>query len=99
MGRGDRDRLARFAARPVGGPRSSRLSPPVGVTTPGRTGLESPVRAYVLAMTSVTDGVVTTAAAQPDGAVLLEPRPVPWGGVVARARASVALRRLVPAPL
>jgi hypothetical protein len=50
-------------------------------------------------MTSVIDGSVPTDATQPDGAALLEPRPVPWGGVVARARASVGLRRLVPAPV
>ena len=30
---------------------------------------------------------------------LLVPRPVPWGGIVARLRASSGLRRLVPAPL
>jgi lauroyl/myristoyl acyltransferase len=50
-------------------------------------------------MTSVIDAAVSTPAGRPDDAALLAPRPVPWGGVVARARASVRLRRLVPAPV
>jgi lauroyl/myristoyl acyltransferase len=44
-------------------------------------------------MTAVIDGDLTSSDA------LLVPRRVPWGGVVARLRASSALRRLVPAPL
>jgi lauroyl/myristoyl acyltransferase len=44
-------------------------------------------------MTSVLDGGLGIAAD------LATPRSVPWGGLVARLRASTGLRRLVPAPL
>jgi hypothetical protein len=36
------------------------------------------------------------AAAVPTSAAMCTPQPVPWGGVLARLRASVGLRRLVP---
>lgn len=50
-------------------------------------------------MTSALGPAVSSPAELPDGAALLTRRPVPWGGVVPRARSSVRLRRLVPAPL
>jgi hypothetical protein len=45
---------------------------------------------------STVDEVREVAPAEED---LLAPRQVPWGGLVARLRASSGLRRLVPAPL
>ncbi|MGZ6824953.1 MAG: hypothetical protein ACXVF9_21040 [Blastococcus sp.] len=45
-------------------------------------------------MTSVIDGAVETSELS-----IATPRAVPWGGVVARVRASSALRRFVPAPV